>query len=463
MLEDIEKTGNFPYGMNGDDMKILDHFRPRLKGLRATMALPRQQLLLIFGIEGILYQFAQSVNNFGNNLYARGLGATDTQIGLVQTVPNVLALILMLPCGIISDRLRRSRTVPVACLTIMGIMYFFYGSVPMFGALRMSLFFVFLGMTVASAVLYNAQWQNFFGDVTPQGDRNGVLAFRSRIMFFIGVLTPLLCGAFMASRQTADEKLVVLRIFYYICGVFVLLQALAIRRIPCPERTEKAERFSPALVGQACRDAFGSRYFRRFFVTGILFYATWQLDWSMWFIQETQYANMTESHLSIMNAVTCIAQVATIGVYSRLIQKKSVYFAMIFVEIGYILGAPFALLAMSPLFSAAAKPWAFIAGAIIPSALECAFNLCLVQMMLASTPHRNRSLIISLYTMVTTTSNAVVPLLGVKLYTVLGADWGAVLKFDSILIALRFVSLIEIIWLFFVTRKEGRLFATDPD
>lgn len=449
--------------MNGDDMKICNRFHPRFKGFRATVALPKQQLLLIFGIEGILYQFSQSVNSFGNNLYATNLGATDTQIGLVQTIPNILALVLMLPCGLLSDRLRRSRTVPVACLVIMGVMYFLYGSVPMFGSLRMSLYFVFLGMTVASSVLYNAQWQNFFGDVTPQGDRNSVLAFRSRIMFFIGVLTPLLCGLFMSSQQAQEGKLLVLRIFYYVCGVFVLLQALAIRKISCPERAGTAERFTLAMAAGSCREAFGSRYFRRFFVTGILFYATWQLDWSMWYIEETQYAGMTETHLSIMNAVTAIAQMAAIGFFSKLIQKKSVYFTMIIVQIGYALGVPFALFAMSPVFSAGAKPWAFIACAIIPSALECSFNLCLVQMMLASAPKRGRSLIISLYTMVTTLSNAVVPLLGVKLYTALGADWGAVLGFDGILFGLRLISLAEIIWLFFVTRKEGRLFAADPE
>ncbi len=442
-------------------MKLGKSLSHRLQGARSWLSLPRQRLLLIFGIEGILFQFAQSVNNYGNNLYARALGATDTQIGLVQTVPNVLALLLMLPCGLFSDRMRRSRTVPTICLIVLGIMYFFYGSVPLFGSLQMSFYFVFLGMTVASVVLYNAQWQNFFGDVTPVSDRNGVLAFRSRIMFFIGVLTPLICGFFMAAQSSAGGKLWVLRIFYYICGVFVLVQAAALQKIDCPARPGSSARFSLSDVRDSCQLAFGSRYFRRFFFTGVLFYATWQMDWSMWFIEETQYANMTEAHLSIMNAVSAIAQMAAIGIFSRLIQKKSVYFTMILVQTGYVLGIPFALLAMSSLFPAAVKPWAFIVCAIIPSALECSYNLCLVQMMLASAPRQGRSLIISLYTMVTTFTNAVLPLLGVRLYTALGANWHAVVGFDSILLALRLVSLAEIIWLFFVTRKEGRLFATD--
>lgn len=437
--------------------------KARLRGLYATLSLPREKMLLLFGIEGILYQFSQSVNNFGNCLYATGLGANDTQIGLVQTVPNLLALILLLPCGVLSDRLKKSRTVPAACLLVMGIMYFFYGSVPLFGNLRISLFFVFLGMTVASAVLYNALWQNFFGDVTPADNRNNVFTFRSRIMFLIGVITPLLCGFAMAAQQDAESKLTVLRLFYYICGVLVLIQFFVIRKIPCPEQQTQSEKFSARLLASSIRSAFQSKYFPRFFITGVLFYVSWQMDWSMWYIEETQYANMNEAHLSIMNAVTCIAQVASIGFFSRLSQKRSVYFTMILVQIGYVSGSALAVFAMSPVFSDGIKPFAFIICAIVPSALECSFNLCLVQMMLASVPRQNRSLIISLYTLVITLSNAVIPLLGVRLYTALGADWNAVISFNGIIILMRTVSLLEIIWLFFTTRKEGRLFATSPD
>lgn len=437
--------------------------KARLCGMYATLSLPREKMLLLFGLEGILYQFSQSVNNFGNCLYATGLGANDTQIGLVQTVPNLLALILLLPCGILSDRLKKSRTVPAACLLVMGIMYFFYGSVPLFGQLRISMFFVFLGMTVASAVLYNAQWQNFFGDVTPADNRNNVFTFRSRIMFLIGVVTPLLCGFAMASQKDAESKLAVLRLFYYICGVLMLIQFSVIRKIPCPEQSENGRSFSLPVIASSVGTAFRSKYFPRFFLTGVLFYVTWQMDWSMWYIEETQYAHMNEAHLSIINAVTCISQVASIGYFSRLSQKRSVYFNMIIVQTGFIIGSILAVFAMSPIFADGVKPYVFIICTIVPSAMECTFNLCLVQMMLAAVPRQNRSLIISLYTLVITLSNAIIPLMGVRLYTALGADWNAVIGFNGIIILMRTVSLLEIIWLFVTTRKEGRLFATSPD
>ena len=59
---------------------------------------PKLRMLCLFGIEGFLLQYAVSLYTLANNLYATNLGATDTQIGLVQMVPNMVAGICMIPC-----------------------------------------------------------------------------------------------------------------------------------------------------------------------------------------------------------------------------------------------------------------------------------------------------------------------------------------------------------------------------
>ena len=98
-----------------------------------TLSNPQSRLLLLFGFEGLLLQYAVSLNSIGNNLYATNLGATDTQIGLVTTIPNLAAVLLMIPCGILSNRTRCSRTVPMVLLLIMGGAYFGLGTVPLWG------------------------------------------------------------------------------------------------------------------------------------------------------------------------------------------------------------------------------------------------------------------------------------------------------------------------------------------
>lgn len=109
---------------------------------------PKLRMLCLFGIEGFLLQYAVSLYTLANNLYATNLGATDTQIGLVQMVPNMVAGICMIPVGFLANRTKTSRTVPFVLALFLSAAYFAYGSVPLFGEHRMTAFFVFLGMTV---------------------------------------------------------------------------------------------------------------------------------------------------------------------------------------------------------------------------------------------------------------------------------------------------------------------------
>ena len=109
---------------------------------------PKLRMLCLFGIEGFLLQYAVSLYSLANNLYATNLGATDTQIGLVQMVPNMVAGICMIPVGFLANRTKTSRTVPFILALFLSAAYFAYGSVPLFGEHRMTAFFVFLGMTV---------------------------------------------------------------------------------------------------------------------------------------------------------------------------------------------------------------------------------------------------------------------------------------------------------------------------
>ena len=379
------------------------------------------RVMLLFALEGVLIQYISSINGFGNNLYATNMGASDVQIGLVQTVANMTAVLLLLPSGLIGERLRSPRTLPVFTLALMGVMYFFYGSVPAMGSSRIAFFFVFLAATSGLLAVYNAQWQTFFGDVITDGrDRNGVYAFRNRFMFFIGTCTPLLCGAAMSSCSAGEEKLQVLRVFYYTCGAAMLLAAVILRRMPVKDRPRASEAFSLADAKAALSLACRSRAFRSFFVCILFFYLSWHIDWSMWYIAQIQYCGMTELHMSVLNALACVGQLLTIGVFVRLNQRHGVGFSFLF-GVGGLMLCPFTVCLCLNL-PLPVRPAVFTLLAALFSAPQSCIGLCVIQMLLSVVPERGRSFLVSLYTLVILLSNSVLPLLGVQLYTLLGAN-----------------------------------------
>lgn len=423
---------------------------------------PGNLLLILFAIEGVFFQFINSVNSFGNTLYATNLGATDTQIGLIQTIPNLAAIVLLLPVGIISDRARSTKTMPSVLLAVMGFSYLLFGTVPDMGAYRMGFYFLSLGLCVGVLANYNAQWQIMFGSVTPAADRNDVYTLRNRFMFFTGTVTPLVCSMAMSTMSGPEGKLSALRIFYYLSGIFLFMQAFLIRKLPGGEKSDEelaaVPPFRPQNIATALRFMFTDRHFRFFFLCVIVFYLTWHLDWSMWYLAEVKYLGMTEMHLGYFSSLLCVTQLFTIGIFARMNQKRSVDYTILYPMAGLCL-CPVAILVCLPL-PLSIRPWAFIVAALIASFPQCCIGLCTIQMLLDALPAQNPSLITSLYTIAITLSNSLLPLLGVHLYTALGADRGALVIFSLIVLALRIMAFLLFLYRY---RRQKREAAPEED
>lgn len=298
---------------------------------RAKKMPPSAQIMLLFAVEGVFLQYITSINGFGLNLYATNMGATDSQIGIIQMVPNIVACAALLPLGILADRLKSTKTIPMLTLLVMCAGYAFLGSVPALGERCMELFFVSLAFTAGALAIYNAQWQAMFGAAVSLRQRNDVYAFRNQFMFVIGILAPVICGILMGRCHTADGKLLVLRSFFYLCAVCVLLQAAAIKKIPVEQQEEgkapaeagkASSRFSVSDLLEAITSLGKNKALRWFFVPVVFFYITWQLDWSMWYLGQVKYCKMSEMTLSICNGVFNIGQLAAVGMIAKVVRKK---------------------------------------------------------------------------------------------------------------------------------------------
>ena len=399
-------------------------FRRLGQGVRDGLRGPETKLALVFVLEVILYQFSGSIKAFGNNLFATNLGATDTQIGLIQTIGCAVTIAFLLPVGIIADRCRSSKTMPVCLLLLGGLMFILQSLVPGLGAARMAFFFVFMGLASGFFGAYGGQWQAMFGDLVDMRARNRIYALRNRVMAAVGMVIPMLCGVSLSRSAGSEAKLRVLSVFYLAAGALMLLQALVVLRIPGGRReraeTDPGARLSLGDFRQALGEAVHNRAFVRFAFSTLLIYMVWHFDWSMWYIGQTQYALLTEAQLSYYNAICCIVQIFALGFWARVNQRRNVYFTSCFCAIGLAFYPLFMILSAS--MPVPLRPWTLMALAPLANAFECAIGMVTVQMLLGVAPERNRSLMVSLFTILTTLSNAILPLLGVRLYTALGAD-----------------------------------------
>ncbi|HWT27505.1 MAG TPA: MFS transporter [Mobilitalea sp.] len=139
--------------------------------------------------------------------------------------------------------------------------------------------------------------------------------------------------------------------------------------------------------------------------------------------------------ISIGNAVV---QFITIGFWSRMNVKMGVRFGIIFGNLG---------LALCPISMIVATSVPGVNGKIIFLILNTISNLALattslnvLQCLLQVIPEKNKTLNISIYTVLVTLSNAVMPLVGVSIYTAMGADRHALQLIFWIIFVLRIVS-----------------------
>ena len=416
------------------------------KSVRSLFSGDYGRLLMIFGIEGMLFQFVMSlsgVTGFGTNLYATNLGATDSQIGMIQLVANLFAVCLLIPMGIVADRTKNAKTMPTLLMLFMAFGYFFYGTVPVMGEMRMLFFFIGLAMTAGVLMIYNGIWQAFFGDVTPLGERNRVFAFRNRFVFFIATLAPMLCGTIMTAQGDTEGKLMVLRVFFYICGVLCLINAFVLSRVRGGVRSAETLAALPKVgvkeMGGVLSGLAKNKRFVRYFICIMFLYFSWHIDWSMWYIGQTQYIGLTESQLSIFTALMSVLQLLCLGIFVKTNEKKGVNFTILFTILSLVL-CPTTML-VSSMFPASAQPVVFMIMGAIVCIPQGAANLCLVQMLLDVAPVQNRSLVVSISMAFVQLSNGVMPFLGVQLYNALGANFNAFILFNFIVLGLRLMSM----------------------
>lgn len=419
----------------------------------APSKLPLGFVMLLFGIEGFLIQTVTSVNNYTNSLYATYLGATQAQLGVIASVPSLVSLLLLLPAGLVAERMRSSRTMPVCLSFFMSAMYLLYAFVPQKSVHPIPWYFLFLGLTTGLVFTYNALWQTFFADTISREQRNDVYTFRTRIGYPSTMLVPLICGAMVSSLSTTADKILRFQCIYIVCSLLLLVQGIVLLKIPLASHNSIDRGHTPTWeIPSALREMLRSKEFMSFFIAILLFYASWYLDYGCWYLAQTRYGGMKELHLSWFSALYSLSQFLTLGIFARMNHRHSVHFTILLGIAGLAL-CPLAVI-LSVHIQSSLRPWVFMLLGVLFNTTPACIPLCVVQMLLAVIPPNHRSINISLYTMATCALQMIMPYLGSHMYQAWGANQEAMVSFYAFVMIVRMAILI--LFVFRYRRASGK-------
>jgi hypothetical protein len=267
--------------------------------------------------------------------------------------------------------------------------------------------------------IYNVSWQSYFSDVVDAGERNSILTTRTGLAFLIGIIIPFSSGALLASADSVGDKISIHRAFFWVACVLLLLQITVLKKIQSSEVRQSA-RLGWKDLKAAFLELAHNKKFLGFVSVAMFFYLTWHIDWTMYFLGEVNYVGMNEAWLSYASIGTAVVQFLTIGFWSRINAKHSVRFSIIFGSLGLAF-CPISMIIATSVPAGYGKIVFLILNTLSNLTLA-SVNLNILQCLLQVLPEQNKTLNISIYTVLVSLSNAVMPLAGVSIYKLLGSD-----------------------------------------
>lgn len=392
-------------------------FRATVNAGKKMFSTPHR-LAAILSAEGVLFTLIITLCNNNNQLFASRLGASSYQLGMISSLPPIVGMICLIPFAIVTDRLKNKRIMVIIAAMLLGIMYFLVGTVPLISHNPVTALIVLLVMVNFPMSLYGSSWQSFFSDVALPLDRNEIFAHRTKMNTAVGIVFPLIIGMIL-TIASGPLKIFVHQIYYYLALPLAFGQLLLLRKIHVePKSNPNPFRFS-GLVRTAI-STFRSRTFLGFLGVALLVYASWQMDWSIYFIAQFKYLELSEVQMSLVAVLSALTQFLTMGLWTRISATKGIRFVFIIGIAGFAFCSLVMLTSLLlPLRAGVGFYYLFhCIGSSTYSAFQFSILLCLLEVI----PSVNKTLAIAIYSTVILVSNVIMPMTGVHFYNLFGEN-----------------------------------------
>lgn len=400
-------------------LKLLSQIKQRIYPTTGDNSVSRLSATL--AVEGLLAAIILNLGSAYSQMFASRMGATDSQIALITALPQLLALLVLIPGALLASRIHdRRRPVEVAVI-MTGILYGIAGFSPWLGDNRVWFLIGIISLANVPLVLYNTTWQSYFSDVVPIVNRNSVYAFRMSMTFIAGIVILQATGIMLGSAQSDAVRIWLYQGCYWLALIVSIVQLRVLRRAPPDLGDHVATGLKDLLA--AGRELLKCKGFIFFTLISFFFHAGWYMAWPLFFLVQVDYMGANETWLALITVPASIVQWLTVRPWSRFIERHGIRMTLIIGSVGLAANPMLAVLAAS--MPPDLRLPVMLVFNIINGFTFSAFQLSILQCMLEAVPVRFRTINISVYTTILLVANAATPMLGIQIYELLGADMQA--------------------------------------
>jgi MFS family permease len=191
-----------------------------------------------------------------NAAYALRLGATNAEIGLLSSIPALLALLITIPAGQLLNRRARRMPWVVGSLALARAGYLMVALIPFLRLPNPGALVIWaLILLSAPASVFGVGWNSMLADVVPEEKRARLFAARNIIS--AAVIT---AGAFVAARWLAVTVFPInYQVVYLVGFAGAAISTFYITRMRVPDSVvapATTQRITPRVLIAGARDAF---------------------------------------------------------------------------------------------------------------------------------------------------------------------------------------------------------------
>ena len=335
------------------------------------------------------------------------LGASNYQVGLISSLPPLVALVMTIPAAILLNRLQQQKkTVALSVFWARILFLLLAGVVFIHSSYQAWAFLIIVALMNVPGTISTIGWQTLISGMIEEDRRGAFFSDRNRLLTIVGMVTTLMIGILMKKHTEDGAAYQILFMIAFLFGLFEVFFLL--------KHKEKAELKPDNKKKNSSMDwsIFQDKGYKWFLITALCFNFSWQMAWGLFNIYNVKYAHATILWISIFSVANQLVQVFSFPLWKKLAEEKSNTLMLVWVAAGMATAPFLTILSTNLVYLTVVQ---MTSGFFVSGTTLLLFNL-----LLEKSPNEKRTYCITTYNVLLSFVAFIAPQIGIWLLEVTG-------------------------------------------
>ena len=352
--------------------------------------------------------------NFSNNFFPifaiTILGATNYQIGLISSLPPLVALLMTIPAAILLNRANAQKKLVAMSVLLARLMFLFIVTLVYLpsGSFQAWTFLAIIAFMSVPNTVANIGWQTLISGMISDSRRGEFFSDRNRLLTMVGLVSTLLIGILM---KDASDSVGAYQALFAIAFCFGLVEVFLLM---------KHEESTVSLDGPLLKkklmewSIFKNSGYVWFLIAALFFNFAWQMAWGIFNIYHVRIVGATIFWISMFSVGNMLMQILTFPLWKKWAERQSNVRVFVWAAIG-MATTPFMTVLSTNLYYLTLVQ--SISGFFLSGVVLLLFNLLLEQ-----SPVESRTYCITTYNVLLAFIAFIAPQIGIWMLNAWGVE-----------------------------------------